>query len=437
MRKLIIASFLVLAFGMLRSTPVQAQFWKKIFSKEKKEKQPSGKPEVPAREADAKDLDKQSRKQVLPDFPEREKKSIYRIDLLLPINLNALVVDNKPVQTKPPDAIMPYINFYEGMLLAADTLAAMGRKIDVYVHDIRDPSSSIRTITSAGSAMAGTDLIIGMLQSNEIPEVAGFAKRQQVNFLSALSPSDAGIKDNPYFILVQPTLNMHLHQMIRYALKKYKHEPKVLLYDRNNSGEQEAYEQLTNALNEEKNIKPLDLSHSSIDSATLAALMDPDELNVVFVGVLQTEKAEAILKTLAILTPRFRIEVFGLPSWKSVRGLNVPGYYGDLGINYTTPFHYNYQSRRGEAIRAAYADRFGGIPTEMVLRGYESLYWMAHLLYTYGPVFNTEMEKIGEASFTKYDIKPSWTGKNDFLYFENRQLYIFRYQQGNMQVTNP
>ena len=434
MRKVCIAFFIVMGLLLWQTPQAQAQFWKKIFKKEKKNTKSNRQDGQTKKEQEVKTVLKE---QVMPQFPGSEKKEVYRIDLLLPLNLNNLVVNDQAVQAKVPESVLPYVQFYEGMLLAADTLAAMGRKINVHVHDIRDPSSSIRNITQTNSTMKNTDLIIGVVQSNEIPAVADFSKQHKVNFLSALSPSDAGVRNNPYFILVQPTLNTHLHQMIRYALKQYPSEPKVLLYDLKNSGEREAYEQLTNALADEKDIKPLDLSKSTVDSAGLAQLMDPHSLNVVFISVLQTDRAEQILKSLALLTPKFKIEVFGLPSWKSIRGLNVPGYYGDLGINYTTPFHYNRESPRGTAIRSAYTERFGGTPSEMVLRGYESLYWMAHLLNRYGPVFNTEMERIGERSFTNYDIQASWSDQNDFLYFENRQLYIFRYQQGKRQVKNP
>lgn len=425
-----------LAFSMLAfsTQPVHAQFWKKIFKKEEKKR-----PDKQRSTAPEKKIEERSelKKQVLPTFPVQEKKSAYRIDLLLPLHLNSLVVAGKAVQKSTPESVLPYINFYEGMLLAADTLAAMGQKVDIYVHDIKDPSSGIDALTAPGSTMNGTDLIIGTLQSNEIPEVAAFAKTNKVNFLSALSPADAGVKDNPYFILVQPTLNTHLHQMIKYALRQFKAQPKVLLYEMQTSGEREAYEQLTDALATEKNIQALQISGTLPDSAALAALLEPGKRNVVFISVLKTGSAETLLKTLAALSDQYDIEVFGMPSWKSIRGLTTPGYYGNLTINYTTPFHYNYQSPRGTAIRTAYTERFGGTASEMVLRGYESLYWMSHLLNRYGPVFNESMSKIGDISFTKYDIKPAWSGKNDFLYFENNQLYIFRYHQGIMQVINP
>src|SRR5690606_23455498 len=65
---------------------------------------------------------------------------------------------------------------------------------------------------------------------NDISLVAGYAKSQKVNFLSALSPSDAGLKNNPYFIMIQPTLGTHVQKILDFVDRKHKRNPKFLLY---------------------------------------------------------------------------------------------------------------------------------------------------------------------------------------------------------------
>jgi hypothetical protein len=66
----------------------------------------------------------------------------------------------------------------------------------------------------------------------------------------------------------------------------------------------------------------------------------------------------------------------------------------------------------------------------MVYRGYESLYWMTTLLEKYGPVFNQNLSDVSAAPFTRYELQPVWSKDNEYLYLENKKLYIFHYQNG-------
>lgn len=421
--------FLLVVFCTLAApAPVHAQFWKKLFKKEQKK---------PVRKstADKKPVKKEEeklKKRVTPEYPESPQKEVYRIDVLLPLNLNSLVQNGKPLYKKTPDYMMPSINFYEGMNLAAQTLQNRKMKLEVHVHDITNPSENISQLTS-GKKMDSTDLIIGCLQSNDIPEVAAFAKKHKVNFVSALSPADADIKDNPYFILIQPTLNTHLKQLIAYADNKYGKNPKYILYNNKTLGEKEAYKQLREALIEEKDLSIIDCSRLALTVDTLSRLFDSSRVNAVFVSTLDIGNTEQILNALAAMPRSYRFQIFGMPSWKALRGL-TQGPYMSLSIHYTTPFFYDPTTGSGKYVTTQYNSTYGGAPSEMVYRGYESLYWLGNLLQQHGVIFNRDINDVSAAPFTRYTIKPAWSKDNDYLYLENNKLYIFHYQNGGYVV---
>ena len=70
----------------------------------------------------------------------------------------------------------------------------------------------------------------------------------------------------------------------------------------------------------------------------------------------------------------------------------------------------------------------------MVYRGYESVYWLSHLLHRYGRYFNQHINDVSAAQFTRYNIEPEYSEENDFLYLENKKLYIYQYNDGNYSV---
>ncbi len=418
--------FLLIISVSFSPASVQAQFWKKIFNKEEHDR--SKRPKAPPKERVVKQEAKKP-KRIEPQYPAVERKESYRVDVLLPLYLNSLVVDGKAIQKNLPDHVVPFVHFYEGMCIAAEAMKDRRGKVDLYVHDITDPSSNIRQLTTA-KKLAGSDLIIGCLQSAEIPAVAGYAKNAGINFVSALSPADAGIRGNPYFILMQSTLSTHIDQLIRLADHKYDRYPKFIFKDNKTSGEQDAYRQLRDAWADKGQLTVVDCSDFDMNIDSLSKLFDSSDINVVFVSVLEVARAEQILNILAQLPRQYRLEIFGMPSWKSLKGLTGRGALMEQSIYYTSPFYYDSTTGQGKYVSSEYKKRFGGQPSEMVYRGYETLCWYTGLLEQYGPVFNSDLNDVSAAPFTRYDIQPAWSAQNDFLYLENKKLYVFHYQNG-------
>ena len=416
---------MILISGLLCQSPAQAQFWKKKKKEQVKSKKPNA-----SKKTNRKDEPK-LKKRVEPEYPETVNKEAYRIDVLLPLNLN--VIGNNSKAGRAPESAQPTINFYEGLMVAVDALREKHTKLDLHVHDINDPKASINTLI-LNKELNKSDLIIGSIQSNDIPAVAAFAKKNKINFISALSPSDAGIKDNPYFFLVQPTLKTHVTELIEFANKKYSKSPKYIFHLSNTSGERDAYMQLREAMIEEKDLKIVDCAKYKMQTDSLMRLFDSTETNVVFVSMLEIAKAEQLLNSLAQLPSSYRFEVFGMPSWKSLRGLTQSSAYTTMSIYYTTPFYYDPTTGPGKFVSNNYKTNFGGTPSEMVYRGYEILYWMSSMLDKHGTIFNNNLSDVSAAPFTRYDIQPAWSKENDFLYLENKMLYIYHYQNGGYIV---
>lgn len=422
---------LLIACSFWITTPSHAQFWKKLFGKEGKKsaKKSVTKPKPVIKEKE--ELPK-LKKRVPPEYPASAKKDVYRIDVLLPLHLNTLVQNGKPVHKKTPEYMQSPIYFYEGMTLAAQALKGRNMKLELYVHDITDPAENITQLTS-GKKMDSTDLIIGAIQSSDIPAVANYARKKKVNFISALSPADADTKDNPYFILIQPTLKTHIDQLVKFAERKYSRNPKYIFHTSNTNGETEAYTLLKESLKDDKNLVAINCSKRKLSADTLTKVFDSTRINVIFVSTLDINNTEEILDVLAAMPRSYRFEIFGMPSWKSLRGLQS-GPYMPLSIHYTTPFFYDPTTAQGKYVTTQYNSTYGGSPSEMVYRGYESLYWLSNLLEKYGTTFNPNIKDVSAAPFTRYEIEPAWSKENDFLYLENGKLYILHYQNGGYVV---
>jgi hypothetical protein len=74
----------------------------------------------------------------------------------------------------------------------------------------------------------------------------------------------------------------------------------------------------------------------------------------------------------------------------------------------------------------------------MVYRGYETMYRFAKLLIQYGQNLNTALADKKFNVFTKFDIQPVYTNRQNMTldYFENKKLYFIRKLNGAIAGIN-
>lgn len=363
-------------------------------------------------------------------YPKTVLKDRYRIDFLLPLYLNDLVKNDKLVyKDRLPEKAQTGVNFYEGIKLAVDTLNKMGYEIDVHIHDITQAGITPEALVRS-NALAESDLIIGAVQSYQIKPLADYAKKKQINFVSALSPADADIIGNPYFTITQPTLVTHIKKLRASVLKKYPDDDIFLFYRTNPSVDSTAYKYIYE--DEEKRFKRV-LVNSMPTQMLLQKMFDSTKMNVIMMPVLDYSYAQGVLEDLYKWFPSYRFEVYGVPSWKGMSKLKQTDAYPNVTILFSVPFHFETPSNYTSNLSNSYKREFGGKITEMTFRGYETTMWFCYLLKRYGNIFN---EKMHDNSMTtsRYEVRPQWTENNDLMYNENIHYFIYRYQGGSYMV---
>lgn len=365
------------------------------------------------------------------NYPASVKKDKYRIDILAPFYLSELVKDDKVVSRyKLPDKVTPTLKFYEGLTLAVDTLKKMGYKFDIYVYDITDSLESTATLAATG-ALQSSDLIIGMLSSAEFPVIAEHVKRHNVNFVSALSPSNYKIDSNPYFTMLQPTLETHCDHVEEQIYNKYGNVKPILFHRMHSTVDSIALKKFTvnNAIEFNK------VSCDEMPSrAQVEAFVNKERKNVVVIPLLDYNYAEKILVNLSKWFPDYQFEVWGMPSWVEMPGLKKRDAFPNVSVYYTNPFYFDQTTASGLAVMRGYKKKYGGVADNMVFRGYETMMWYAYLLKKYGTVFNEELWDNGGAPFTRFDIQPVNDDLDQLVHFENQHLYLYRYQGGSFMV---
>ncbi|MBW6537353.1 MAG: LysM peptidoglycan-binding domain-containing protein, partial [Mariniphaga sp.] len=97
-----------------------------------------------------------------------------------------------------------YLQFYEGVLLAVDSLKKAGMKIRLNVFDTQQNPDSIRKYIYAESFLE-TDLIIGPVFPQVQNEVSAIASKNRIPMISPLSSQSRELTSNPYYYQVNPS----------------------------------------------------------------------------------------------------------------------------------------------------------------------------------------------------------------------------------------
>ncbi len=362
-------------------------------------------------------------------YPKAQRKAKYNIAVLTPLFLDSVDISKNPARL--PKFMLPGIDFYQGVEIAADTLRKKGYKFDIHVFDSKSKYLNIENIIESDK-LDSMDLIIGNAGVSDLKMLAAYAKQKEINFVSAVSPSDADQRFNPFFTILQPRLQTHVQELHQMISQKFP-EDNVIFVHGNKKSE-------LNALSYFKDdalatipgrFKEYTLKDGKLDLADIKAMIDTNYHTTIVLGVLSPSKAYKSLKALVPLAKDTRLKVFGMPTMEMINTLKKTDEFPGMKIYYTTAFVKEKMSPATKYILKMYKRRMSSSPTDLVYKGFESIYFFAHMMNKYGVPFNEHITDNRYSFLTPYKILPV---KENLLfkYFENKYLYMLSYENGVM-----
>ncbi len=363
------------------------------------------------------------------EYPESIMKDRYRVAVLTPMYLDS--VELEPNLTHLPKFIMPGLDFYKGVEIAADTLKHLGHNLDVHVFDSKSAYQDIEYLIRYGK-LDSMDLIIGNASVTDLKLLAEFAKRKEINFVSAVSPADAGQTFNPYFTILQPRLISHIEKMHKYINSRYI-EDNVVFVTRRITSERNALQYFKNDI---LNSIPgrfieMEITGDEIDIDQLVQRLDTMYNTTIILGTLDAAVTYKNLKLLAPIAKERGIKVFCMPTAEAVKSLNKTDEFPDMPVFYTSAYIIDKITPASQYIIREYRKRMGGPISDMVYKGFESLYFFSSLLKRYGTPFNDHLGENAYTFITPYKIVPV-KEKGLIRFFENKYMYLLRFENGIM-----
>lgn len=335
-----------------------------------------------------------------------------------------------------PKYMSPGLEFYEGVQLAIDSLNKEKVSLDVHIVDSRS-AKSIQDIISQ-PAVQQANLILGFVGNNEIRPLATYANQRQVPFINVNLPNDGGVTNNPFMVILNSSLFTHCEGIYKFLQRNYS-SSKVVVFRKAGTQEDRLKNYLTDieksTLGTSLKIKYVTLSEN-FKPEQLTPYFDSTKITLCVAGSLDEQFARNLCAQLAEINKTYPVQVMGMPTWDGIRDFDRKEY-KDLDIFYTTPFNPTRTDVTSEQLNTYFKEKLYARPSDMVFRGFESMYRFGKLLRELGPNIASGIGEKKYKVFTDFDIQPVLLDKQkqQLDYFENKKLYIIKKVNGAVSTV--
>lgn len=362
----------------------------------------------------------------------------FRIAIFAPLYLDSAFDMNDEYRYAKnvfPKFINPGLEFYEGAQLALDSMNKEGLKLEVYVFDTKSSTESIDQQLNRAE-LSGIQLIITHSTAQEARIFADAGLRMNIPVINANLPNESGISENPFYVILNPTLRTQCEGIYKYVQKYYSLDPIVVFRKKGSLEDRikwyfDDYAQQTAGI--PLKIKYVDLT-DSFSLVQLRRHLDTISQTLCIAGSLDEEFGKRLVMQLATLKKQgYKASVMGMPTWDGIRDFNKTEYKG-IEITYSTPFYHPKIDKVSQSITGHFNKNMFARPSDMVFRGYEVTWKYAKLLMQFGEDLSSNLGNKQHRVFTDFDVQPVLNRQNKSLdYFENKKLYFLKWQDGVMK----
>jgi len=344
------------------------------------------------------------------DDPDR----VYRIAYFIPFDfqepepLDSLIKDVKSatrrnwiieryrMEQRIPQSVN-FLEFFEGSLLAIDSLSQTGMRMDVRYYDTRRSMERIRSILE-DDQLKTFDLIIGPFYPFNLEIVSEFARIYKIPVVAPFYTELDLVSSNPYLFQPIPSLEKGHRQAAKLIASRYTcnivymREEDSLEVDQHMRFKELIFDELDNFHPEEPVVFKevvLNLPHTD----EIIQSLSPDKKNLVVVPTRNEALASRVVSTLYFNLKEFDIEVMGTPFWPEFSSIDYR-YFHDLRLIFYHSHWIDYLDPEIDRFLSSYRDHFYNEPQSKTRRGihygiagFDLTFYFVNALRLYGPRF--------------------------------------------------
>jgi len=335
-----------------------------------------------------------------------------------------------------PKFINPGLEFYEGVHLAMDSLNKEKVQLEVFIIDTKSPLPLAQQARILDSSLG---LIIAHATAQENWTLSEEARRRKIPYINVNLPNDGGIANNPFFVILNPTLKTHVEGVYRF-LQKYFLLNTVVVFRKKGQME-DLIKKILEDFSKSTVSVPVKMKYVDlVDSFSVKQLLpyfDSTRQNICVSASLDDNFSKRLIIQIASLGKSYKTTIAGMPTLDILSKDFIKKDYHGPEIVYGQPFYNTKTDKVSQEIISIFNTKLYARPSDMVFRGYEVMWKYSKLLLQYKADLASNLYNKSNKVFTDFDIQPVLNKQtNSPDYFENKKLYFIRWQDGVVKGVN-
>lgn len=385
--------------------------------------------------------------------PVGEMNGNYNIAIMLPLyfreNSERIEIDSsqilkgrrvKKLIFREPQWIypgsVPFLELYQGILIAADTLRSLGLDVNLYVYDIKSDTLGVTRLIESGE-LRKMDLIVGPVYSRNLALVAAYAGSYDIPVVSPVPlRNNTLLLNNPTLFMANPSLEVAQESIARRVSGFYGdnfvfvHSDSTVTDGEVADFKNRLFRELSSKIPyEEIKFKEfLYKTRSSVPNDSINrlehALTDKAE-NMVLIASEEAPVLNETISDIHTLAKKYPVRIIGYPSMRDPEDIDPKDYF-DLGVELYTSYWIDYSKKDVINFNASYRRKFLTEPAEssFAWQGYDIAYYFISGIAIHGKRFiSRPYIHNPDLLETEFDFRK----QGDESGFENHKLYLIKY----------
>ncbi len=286
-----------------------------------------------------------------------------------------------------------FLEFYEGVLIAVDSMQNRGMNIRLHVFDTQRNADSIRDFIYSVEFLE-TDLIIGPVYERVQKEVAGIAAKNRIPIVSPLASQSMITKSNPEFFQAVPSREYVAERTAEMVAEEYFNSNFIVLKTAAYEGTPEGrlveliQEKLFNSgfLSSPGGVSFTVYDFKKEGPFGLRRIMSHKKENVIYIPSSKEGELSVAISNINNLADDYSITLIGSNRYQNYHSIDVEQFH-NLKLKYIAPYWIDYNSKATIEFLAKYRNNFKTEPGRIGVQGFDVAFYFLNALNYFGKNF--------------------------------------------------
>ncbi|MCR6509027.1 LysM peptidoglycan-binding domain-containing protein [Bacteroides muris (ex Fokt et al. 2023)] len=320
------------------------------------------------------------------------------------------------------------VEYYEGLLIAVDSLKRTGTSIDLYTYNSGPENTSLNSILGK-SEMKDMDIIFGPLYQQHIKPLAEFAKKQNTRLVIPFTSKDNTVFQNPAIYQINTPQSYLYSEVYNHFVRQFPNANVIFIEASQDTKDKAEF--IKGLKDELRNRSiPMKSLKESVTVESLKTVLRADRENIFIPTSGSNLTLIKILPQLTLLVreqPESRIHLFGYPEWQTYTKDHLEAFF-ELDTYFYSSFYTNNLLPAAINFTKTYRRWYGKEMDERYpkfgMLGFDTGYFFLKGLARYGSSFEKNMQGL--------DLIPIQTGfkfqrVNNWGGFINKKVFFVHF----------